>query len=368
MDVLDVGQGLGVVVRTHDHNLIYDSGPRYSSENDGGSRIILPTLRAMGITHVDGLIISHGDTDHSGGGLSLQKGVAIDWLLSSLGPTHPIVMQAKQSITCYAGQAWQWEGVDFEIIHPLRENTLDETRKTNDRGCVLRISAQGKHLLLPADIEAVSEREILQRSPQSLTADVLIAPHHGSKTSSTYEFIEAVAPQWTIFTVGYRNHFGHPKDEIVQRYVEHRSERMRTDESGAVAIQIEQQTITLCAISRRVIRGIPRSCEPILMLSPPSHALVVAIPITRSGPLPALHAAKFLVGQDRGYAAIRAKNNDHLNGAATLAIAVIARARSAGKRLHTHPSNIARISSAQMAFGTRHTAWADCRPSGQPVN
>ena len=247
MDVLDVGQGLGVVVRTHDHNLIYDSGPRYSSENDGGSRIILPTLRAMGITHVDGLIISHGDTDHSGGGLSLQKGVAIDWLLSSLGPTHPIVMQAKQSITCYAGQAWQWEGVDFEIIHPLRENTLDETRKTNDRGCVLRISAQGKHLLLPADIEAVSEREILQRSPQSLTADVLIAPHHGSKTSSTYEFIEAVAPQWTIFTVGYRNHFGHPKDEIVQRYVEHRSERMRTDESGAVAIQIEQQTITLTA-------------------------------------------------------------------------------------------------------------------------
>lgn len=245
MDVLDVGQGLAVVVRTHQHNLIYDSGPRYSSENDGGSRIILPALRAMGVAHVDGLIISHRDTDHSGGGLSLQKSIAIDWLLSSLEPAHPIVLQAKQSIICYAGQAWQWEGVDFEIIHPLAENTLDETRKTNDRGCVLRISAQGKHLLLPADIEAVSEREILQRSPGLLTAEVLIAPHHGSKTSSTHEFIEAVAPHWTIFTVGYRNHFGHPKDEIVQRYEAHNSDRIRTDEVGAVAVQIEQQKITI---------------------------------------------------------------------------------------------------------------------------
>jgi len=247
MDVLDVGQGLAVVLRTQHHNLIYDSGPRYSSENDGGARIVLPALRAMGVAHVDGLIISHRDTDHSGGGLSLQKGIAIDWLLSSLEHTHPIVLQAKQSITCYAGQAWQWEGVDFEIIHPLRENALDETRKTNDRGCVLRISAEGKHLLLPADIEAVSEREILQRNPHVLTAEVLIAPHHGSKTSSTEEFIDAVAPLWTIFTVGYRNHFGHPKDEIVQRYVEHRSGQMRTDESGAVAIQIEQEIIKLTA-------------------------------------------------------------------------------------------------------------------------
>ena len=229
MDVLDVGQGLAVVVRTRTHALVYDTGPRYSADNDGGSRVLLPALRALGVTRLDGLIVSHRDTDHSGGALSLQQGISIGWLLSSLEPTHPLVARMPRAMPCYAGQSWTW----------------DEARKTNDRGCVLRVSAEGRRLLVPADIEALSEMELLERSPEALAAEVLIAPHHGSKTSSTPGFLDAVAPQWAIFTVGYRNHFGHPKPEVVARYQAREIRLLRTDESGAIALAVEKNTLTV---------------------------------------------------------------------------------------------------------------------------
>jgi len=245
MDVLDVGQGLAVVVRTRTHALVYDTGPHYSADNDGGSRVVLPALRALGVARLDGLIVSHRDTDHSGGALSLQQGIPIGWLLSSLEPTHPLVARMPRAIPCYAGQSWTWDGVRFDILHPLLEQVWDETRKTNDRGCVLRVSAEGQRLLLPADIEALSEMELLERSPEALAAEVLIAPHHGSKTSSTPGFLDAVAPQWAIFTVGYRNHFGHPKPEVVARYQARQIHLLRTDESGAIALAVEKNALTV---------------------------------------------------------------------------------------------------------------------------
>ncbi|MDE2258850.1 MAG: DNA internalization-related competence protein ComEC/Rec2 [Betaproteobacteria bacterium] len=245
MDVLDVGQGLAVVVRTQNHALVYDTGPRYSAESDGGSRVLLPALRALGVDHLEGLIVSHRDTDHSGGAQSLQKGIPIDWLLSSLEPAHPLVHQMRRSIPCFAGQHWEWDGVRFDILHPLLEQVWDEERKTNDRGCVLRITAQGQRLLLPADIEALSEEELLQRSPEALAAEVLIAPHHGSKTSSTPGFLDAVSPRWAIFTVGYRNHFGHPKPAVVARYQERQIQWLRTDQTGAIALTVEKNRLTV---------------------------------------------------------------------------------------------------------------------------
>ncbi len=251
MDVLDVGQGLAVVVRTRSHALVYDTGPRYSADNDGGSRVLLPALRALGVTRLDGLIVSHSDTDHSGGALSLQQGIPIGWLLSSLEPTHPLVARISPSIPCHAGQTWTWDGVRFDILHPLLEQVWDAQRKTNDRGCVLRISAEGQRLLLPADIEALSEMELLERSPQALAADVLIAPHHGSKTSSTAQFLDAVAPQWAIFTVGYRNHFGHPKPDVVARYEARHIRLLRTDETGAIALFVENNSLTVTSARAR---------------------------------------------------------------------------------------------------------------------
>ncbi len=251
MDVLDVGQGLAVVVRTRNHALVYDTGPRYSAENDGGSRVLLPALRALGVVRLDGLIVSHSDTDHSGGALSLQQGLPIGWLLSSLEPAHPVAVRAQRAMPCFSGQHWEWDGVRFDILHPLLEQVWDAQRKTNDRGCVLRVTAEGVRLLLPADIEALSELELLERSPQDLAAEVLIAPHHGSRTSSTPQFLDAVSPRWAIFTVGYRNHFGHPKPDVVARYEARQIRLLRTDETGAIALSVEGNALTVASARAR---------------------------------------------------------------------------------------------------------------------
>lgn len=243
MDVLDAGQGLAVVVRTRQHALVYDTGPRYSAENDAGSRVLLPALRALGVRRLDGLIVSHRDIDHSGGAASLLKAVPVGWLLSSLEPGHFLHAQVQRSLPCVAGQHWEWDGVRFDLLHPLAQDVWDESRKTNDRGCVLRITAEGRRLLLPADIEAVSERDLLARDREGLAAEVLVAPHHGSRTSSTPDFLDAVAPRWAIFTVGYRNHFGHPKAEVVARYDARQIESLRTDQWGAITVAVENRQI-----------------------------------------------------------------------------------------------------------------------------
>jgi competence protein ComEC len=245
MDVLDVGQGLAVVVRTHEHVLVYDTGPRYSDQNDGSTRALLPALRAMGVHSVDGLVVSHRDMDHSGGADSLVAALPPGFLLSSLEPEHELLKKVPHSIACHEGQRWQWDGVSFEILHPQAEALGEPGRKINDQGCVLKITAQNHALLLPADIEARSERELLERNPSSLAAEILIAPHHGSKTSSTPEFIQAVAPHWVIYTVGYRNRFGHPKPEIEARYGERNVIPLRTDREGDVQVRVEQNHLTV---------------------------------------------------------------------------------------------------------------------------
>jgi competence protein ComEC len=225
-----------VVLRTAHHAILYDTGPRFGTDVDSGGRIVLPYLRAAGVQSLDGIIVSHEDNDHAGGALSVLDGVPVDWLLSSLPDGHPIVGHAAQStrpLRCVAGQRWQWDGVRFEVLHPAPA-AYDIARKGNDRGCVLKASAGGQSLLIAADIEARAEREILARDRGALGALVLIAPHHGSRTSSTPAFVEAVKPAWTVFTVGYRNRFGHPKPDIVERYRTQGSALVRTDEGGAI--------------------------------------------------------------------------------------------------------------------------------------
>lgn len=243
MEVLDVGQGLAVIIQTRYHTLVYDTGPRYSRYSDAGTRVLLPALRALGVSHLDGLIISHQDLDHSGGAMSLLQGVSSNWLISSLPPTHPLLRQVSRALPCFAGQHWVWDGVLFEILHPLWAQLQDKTRKSNDRGCVLRISAQGKHLLLPADIEAQSEQELVARAAHQLQAEVLIAPHHGSKTSSSPDFIAAVSPRWVLFPVGFHNHFRHPAPAVVARYEQEAVQWQRTDLGGALRVEVAQHQI-----------------------------------------------------------------------------------------------------------------------------
>jgi competence protein ComEC len=243
LTVLDVGQGLAVVARTHGHALLYDTGPAFSDQVSAGERIVVPYLRASGVRRLDGVIVSHDDLDHSGGTLAVLQAMPVQWLSSPLPKLHPISETAANKRRCSAGERWEWDGVAFEMLHPDAESYNEFDLKDNDRSCVLRIVSPYGAVLLPADIERRSEIRLLRDSPRRLSADVLIAPHHGSRTSSTPEFVVAVAPRLVVFAVGYRNRFGHPHPAVVRRYRDQGSELVRTDLAGAVLVRMSSSGI-----------------------------------------------------------------------------------------------------------------------------
>lgn len=240
--VLDVGQGLSVVVQTATHTLLYDAGPKYNTQSDAGSRIVLPFLRASGVNKLDGFIVSHNDLDHSGGMASLLAQMPVSWLASSYAVD--VELAAKSSkIRCFSGQRWVWDQVQFEIIYPHDDSYADATLKDNNRSCVLKITSQAGTMLLTGDIEKKAEQDLLDRSAANaagkLQSDVITVPHHGSKTSSTIGFIAAVKPSVSIFTNGYLNRFGHPKPLVMQRYADAGSLNYRSDYNGAVQINFD---------------------------------------------------------------------------------------------------------------------------------
>jgi len=239
VSVLDVGQGLATVVQTRAGVLVFDTGPAWSSEADSGSRILVPFLRGEGVRALDGLIVSHDDSDHSGGTASLLAAVPVSWVATSLPEGHAALATARR-LPCVAGQRWDWSGVLFEMLHPDAGSYNSAGLGDNARSCVLKVSTPGAGILLAADIEKDSERSLLARAAP-LSAEVLVAPHHGSRTSSTPEFIAAVQPQVTVFSVGYRNRFGHPAPDVVARYRAVGSRIVRTDAGGAIRVVLDRQ-------------------------------------------------------------------------------------------------------------------------------
>jgi competence protein ComEC len=236
ISVLDVGQGLASVVRTREHTLIYDPGPLYSAESDAGQRVVVPYLRTLGINRVDMLMVTHRDSDHSGGTASVRSALAVGELRSSVPEIG--------GVPCLAGQRWTWDGVAFEVLHPTSEHA-EPNEKTNHRSCVLSVVAADKRLLLTSDIEAADELALLARYPGQLAADVLLVPHHGSKTSSTPDFLAAVGAKVAVIPVGYRNRFGHPKAEVLARYLAAGGAVWRTDRDGSVAIRLSAEKLAL---------------------------------------------------------------------------------------------------------------------------
>lgn len=232
----DVGQGMALLVETSGHRLLYDTGPAYAPGVDGGGRVIAPYLRARGIGALDGMIVSHSDTDHSGGALTLLESVKTGWVASSLGPANAIVKASPHHVRCAAGQRWQWDGVQFEMLHPAVSSYASGGLKANARSCTLRVSANGRSILLAGDIEAAQEAQLVAGGADRLRAEVLLAPHHGSGTSSTAAFLAAVRPRVAIFQVGYRNRYRHPKLQVFERYGALGARRFRTDESGALTL------------------------------------------------------------------------------------------------------------------------------------
>jgi len=212
----DVGQGNAVLVRTARHTLLYDAGPGYSRETDAGQRVLVPLLRAGG-DRVDLLVLSHRDSDHTGGAAAVLRMQAGARLLSSLEDGHPLQALAPAA-RCAAGQRWEWDGVRFEVLHPPAGPAPART-KPNAVSCVLRVGNGRAHALLAGDIERPQEAA-LAAGGAALRADVLLVPHHGSKTSSSAVLLEAVRPRLALVQAGYRNRFGHPAPEVVGRYAE----------------------------------------------------------------------------------------------------------------------------------------------------
>ena len=229
----DIGQGNAVLVRTAGHALLYDAGPRYSLDSDAGHRVLVPLLRALGV-QLDRLLLSHRDSDHTGGALSVLAMQPQAELLSSIEGEH--VLQSVRTVQrCQAGQRWSWDGVEFSVLHPQPADYAGHPRP-NALSCVLRIASQSgispRVALLVGDIEAPQEHALVAAGA-ALRADLLLVPHHGSRSSSSGEFLDAVAPRVALVQAGYRNRFGHPAPAPMQRYRERGIEVIDSPHCGA---------------------------------------------------------------------------------------------------------------------------------------
>lgn len=214
---VDVGQGTAVLVRTQTHLLVYDAGPQYARDSDAGQHVLLPLLRALGERRIDTLLLSHRDSDHVGGARTLLTGLPVDRLLSSLEDEHPLLALSANPQRCEAGLTWIWDGVSFELLQPPA-SAYRGGAKPNALSCVVKVTGGAASALLTGDIERDQEALLAATQAPALRSDVLIVPHHGSKTSSTHDFLAAVRPQTAVVQAGYRNRFGHPASEVTERY------------------------------------------------------------------------------------------------------------------------------------------------------
>ncbi len=255
LTALDIGQGSSILVETTHHALLFDAGPGPESTH-AGERVVVPYLQANGVYTLDTMVISHEDSDHSGGAPAVLQGVEVRQLLGGLVPSNALWDKARavgaDTVRCAAGQHWQWDGVDFSILWP---DPGPLSGNPNAHCCVLRVSMAGAgespghtagspvaptvSALLAADIEAPVERILLARDRSALPAQILVVPHHGSKTSSTEPFLDSIEPLVAVFQVGYRNRFHHPNPGVFERYLGRHIELTRSDVDGAVQIMAQ---------------------------------------------------------------------------------------------------------------------------------
>lgn len=230
---VDIGQGTSVLVRTRAHLLVYDTGPAYARDGNAGERLVAPLLRARGESRIDLLMLSHRDSDHVGGAASLQAAWPVGLWSTSLDGAHPLRQLARTHRACEAGQTWVWDGVRFDVLHPMPGDNERE-RKPNALSCVVRVeAADGHSALLAGDIEAAQEAALVAREGERLRSGILVVPHHGSRTSSTGDFLDAVRPRVALVQASYRSRFGHPNPEVLARYESRGIEVVRSDRCGA---------------------------------------------------------------------------------------------------------------------------------------
>lgn len=236
---VDIGQGSAVLVRTAQHALLFDAGPRYGATGDAGQRVLVPLLRALGV-RLDTLVLSHRDSDHIGGGASVRATQPSAAVLTSVDALRT----SDADSLCRAGQHWRWDGVDFDVLHPQAQDYA-VTTTTNALSCVLRIGNGAHSALLTGDIEQRQEQRLV-RAGAPLKADVLLVPHHGSKTSSSAALLDLAQPRWALVQAGYRNRFGHPAADVVARYAQRHIAVIDTPHCGAMTWRSWQADTVQC--------------------------------------------------------------------------------------------------------------------------
>jgi competence protein ComEC len=231
LTVLDVGQGLAIVVETSGHTLVYDTGDKTSDSFDLGRMVLVPYLQYRAIDSVDTLIVSHDDRDHSGGVQSVLKMMPVERFYSSREGLTP----ERSNLLCQQGQSWQWDGVQFEFLHPLEGAEGSD----NDLSCVLKISNNEQSALLTGDIHKKAEKSLLKLSSDQLQSSIVLMPHHGSNSSSTKAFINAVNPKWALASAGYRSRYRHPHPKVLARYNDTGVSVLSTALHGALQFRVE---------------------------------------------------------------------------------------------------------------------------------
>ncbi len=229
--LLDVGQGLAAVIKTKNYTLVYDTGAKLNNHFDLGSRVVAPFLQSTGIKKIDTLMVSHADNDHIGGAVGLMQKIKTLAIITTA--TNELLN--FNPIACNSGEQWQRDGVMFTVLHPQNNISYD---KRNNNSCVLMVQVGIHKILLTGDIESLSERQLINHYGDDMQADIMLVPHHGSKTSSSLEFLEKVSPSYALIPVGYKNQYGHPKAEVLQRYSQLGIAVLRTDYDGAINFKI----------------------------------------------------------------------------------------------------------------------------------
>lgn len=235
--LLDVGQGLAAVVQTRSHVLVFDTGPRFSSGFNAGDAVLAPYLRQRGVTVVNTLVVSHGDNDHIGGAAALARQMSVQLVLTSVTGKLSSLSPELDVKNCHAGQEWWWDGVYFEMLSPHQAGKGREL-SGNNRSCVLRVVAGGQSALLTGDIERKTEMTLVNHAVGQLDTDILVVPHHGSATSSSERFLDAVSPQLALFALGHRNRFGFPKPQVVARYQARDIQMLDSARYGAIELHL----------------------------------------------------------------------------------------------------------------------------------
>jgi len=245
--VLDVGQGLAVVVRTRNHALVYDSGPRFSERFSAGEAIVLPELARLGVRRLDLLMLSHGDADHAGAAADVVDGIRTARIVSG---TPQQIVGVGTVEPCRDGYAWTWDGVSFRQFHPGGNLAV---AGDNDRSCVLLIGpAGGGSLLLTGDVEVAAQQRLLHAGGLDRT-DVVLAPHHGSRGALYPPLIARLAPRQVIFSAAYRSRFGHPHAAVTAAYAAAGARLWNTADAGALHIATGRQGLEVAA--QRARRG-----------------------------------------------------------------------------------------------------------------